>query len=248
MLRVCPVGPQPEVTLIELGPLPDAGVLQRVSAIWEAEIAATGKSPVNGPLISIASFTSQGLVGWIGEYRWFVAQRRQPSLFDTLRIRPLAVSGVLSCSDGVVFGRRASGVEMEGGLWELVPSGGVPAPARGGSVDLAGQLLAELEEEISIGRTAISAVPRAFVLVEDDESHVIDVGHTMRTLKSGAEIIAAFASRSTKEEYSELQVVAADRLDDYRRMRGPTLSAVSHALLDAARTVGLFQTSSIDNQ
>ena len=143
-------------------PSPSPEVLERVATIWEAEKSKRGKALFNGSLFSIDSVSPTEITGWLAEYRWFLAQRRDPALRRALCVHPLGVTGVLCCADGVVLGRRAGSVEMDAGLWELVPSGSVDGSVTGpdGEIDLRGHLLTELKEEIGISEVEIAAPPR----------------------------------------------------------------------------------------
>lgn len=234
MLTVQGVGPRIEARLTADRPSPDSRVLARVDEIWRDEARRRGEVLFNGAILSVASFDAETVVAWTGEYRWFLAQRREPELFDMLRMRPLAVSGVLSCEGGVVFGQRTQFVEMDAGLWELVPSGGVPPPDDVAGVELACQLLTELEEEVLIDRRFVLDAPKALALVEDDESHVIDVAFAMHVGLSASAIIAAFEAQSTKREYASLEIVPNADLRRYRQFRGASLSELSHLLLEAS--------------
>lgn len=233
MLKLQSVGTLIAVRLTTDRPSPVASVLARVDEIWREEVHNRNNALFNGAMLSVASFDGETVVAWSGEYRWFLAQRREPELFDALKMRPLAVSGILSCDGGVVFGQRTRSVEMDAGLWELVPSGSVPPPKAGAGVDLANHLLTELEEEVSIDRHFILDAPKAFALIEDDESHVIDIASAMHVTLSAGEIVAAFGTRSAKREYARLEIIPSADVRRYRQYRGGSLSAVSHLLLEA---------------
>jgi hypothetical protein len=211
-------------------PIVPPAVAAKIDKIWQAEIARS-RPPFNGSLFSVVSHEPRLISGWRAEYKSFVAQRREPSLFDVLKVRPLAVTGLLLCPDGVIFGKRSSNVEQDKKLWELVPSGGVDGSLLrpDGSIDLGSQLLMELTEETGIEHEQIAGQPKPFVLVEDKMSHVLDAGVMLRTDLSGQNIAETF-SRLASHEYTELQVIAVERLRHFAKTKG--LAAVSAALLE----------------
>ncbi len=212
----------------------------RVDEIWQREKQLRSHELYNGRLFSIDHCDARTIVGWISEYRYFLAQRREPSLHAALKIKPLAVTGILSCPDGVLFGRRSDRSEMDAGCWELVPSGGVDDTAVGsaGRVSIERSILTELEEETGIGASELSAHSRAVALVEDPQSHVTDVGIMLATTSSAAQIQRRFAALE-KREYSELEIVAPADVGAFRRARVDPLGAVSAALLDTLMQPGL---------
>jgi hypothetical protein len=234
MLTVHSLRPEFRVQLVQsLEPvIADVDALARIHEIWEAESARRGGALFNGRLFSIVHSSPERITGWLTEYRWFLAQRRDPSLHPLLKVRPLGVTGVLCCGDGIVFGRRAGHVEMDASLWELVPSGGVD----GSKVDVASQLdlgaylLTELKEETGIQPTAVSRPPQAFAMVEDQVSHVTDVGLIIQVDYSAAQVHDLFAAL-TNREYVELEVVPLPRIPDFLVQCGATLAEVSRALL-----------------
>jgi len=210
----------------------------RVEGIWAAEKQRRGANLFNGRLFSVSAHDWAGrITGWLAEYKWFIAQRREPSLFDLLRVQPLAVTGLLHCKDGIVFGRRADHVEQDAGWWELVPSGGIDgSTANGdGSISLSDQVLAELEEEIGVSADMLSFEPRAFAMVHDEENHVLDVGILLRTDVTMETVISKFMSLPNRE-YVGLESVPSMFATDFVRQRGLQLAPVSQALLDMVGT------------
>jgi hypothetical protein len=206
-----------------------------VEEIWASELQRGGESLSNGRLFSIEAAEPSGRIsGWLAEYKLFIAQRRDPNLFDMLRVQPLAITGLLCCSDGIVFGRRSGHVEQDAGLWELVPSGGIDGSTAepNGSISLSDQALTELSEEIGIPADVMTRRPAPFAIVYDDESHVSDVGILLRTDFSKAQVMSTF-EKLPKKEYVELEVVPRDQISEFVTRCGIELAPVSKALLDA---------------
>ena len=240
MLSVRLLQSEPRVMVGATAPTIGPDIEARVDEIWQREKQRRSHELYNGRLFSIDHCDAGTIVGWISEYRYFIAQQREPSLHAALKIKPLAVTGILSCPDGILFGRRSDRSEMDAGCWELVPSGGVDNAVVGptGQISLERCILIELEEEIGIGASELSARSRAVALVEDPRSHVTDVGIMLATTSSAAQIQRRFAALENRE-YSELEIVAPAEVRAFRRNRAGSLGAVSAALLDALMQAGL---------
>ena len=223
----------PNVEVIAEGdppPLP-APLEAEVAALWD-QARAHRPGLADGRIFSVERFSAARIAGRFVPYRRLMAQRAKPALFAALGVRPLAVSGVLACSDGIVFGRRAADVTDDAGSWELVPSGGVPPECAdaAGRVDLARQIRSELVEEIGLESTEVTA-SEILCAVEDDQSRVIDVGFALASPLSAAEVRARYVRRASRE-YAELAIVAKADVSAFAAEHKRNLIAVSRVLLD----------------
>jgi hypothetical protein len=206
-----------------------AAASRRAATLWEEEVARH-PGRFDGRILSLVSGDADGLAGEWVPYSWAMAQRRERELFDDLRVRPLAVSGLLACPEGLVIGRRSVAMASDGGLWELVPSGGIdPRSDRGGAIDLAAMILAELHEEIGLAAEVVE-VGAPFVVVEDDDNHVVDIGLPLSTRQPFTAIAAAFAPLAGRE-YDALGLIP-----DAAGPRPAGLVPVSAILLDHCPT------------
>lgn len=79
----------------------------------------------NGPVFSADTITPDRITGHWTEYRRVLAQMQHCALFDTLRIRSLAVTGLLQCADGLILGRRETDSVYQAGIWQSPPAGSV---------------------------------------------------------------------------------------------------------------------------
>jgi hypothetical protein len=203
-----------------------------VELLWQAEQTRRGKALFNGKIFSAVEISPDTILGRIVEYRHLIAQRAKPELFDVLNVRPVAVSGLLECQDGVVFGRRSGTMTQDAGLWELCPSGGLDTSktAAGGKMDYCAQILAELHEEIGISPDAVTEI-RPFCLVDDLDSHVLDIGIALTSRLSADEVIAKHRAAATKE-YDELLIVSHDEVAQFMADKRGQLVVVSAALLE----------------
>src|SRR3990167_8022635 len=169
------------VSVVGEPPTLSAELENEVERLWLAEQNRRGKAIFNGRIMSASTVSSDGIHGYIVEYRHLIAQRARPELFDVLQVRPVAVSGLFECADGIVFGRRAGSMMQDAGLWELVPSGGIDTSKINDSrhspvkVDFLSQILSELHQEIGIQSSFVSSI-HPFCLVDDKNSHVLDIG------------------------------------------------------------------------
>lgn len=206
----------------EQGPAPQlpGDIADRISEIWATE-KAENPTLFDGPVLSVTDITKSVFTVTTMRYSALLAGFRDPSLRAAIGMRPLAVSGILSCPDGLVFGRRSDDVTQSPGCWELVPSGGVP-PRQDGLPDLAYQILAELQEEIGLTEAEI-APPVGYI--DDKKSGTIDVIMPLRTAVPFSDIRRLDRSG----EYTDL--IAVDDLP-YFLETCPTLLAASRTIAE----------------
>jgi hypothetical protein len=185
------------------------------AALWDQARRAR-PDLFNGTVFSADNITPTRIEGHWTEYRRVLAQMRMPDLFAALRIRALAVNGLLECADGFVVGRREPGSIYQPGAWQGAPAGSVErrcdasSANRGGNkrIDLAEQILAECEEELGLEARDI-VVLRPLAAVEHPGSHVVDIGLLLRTGLDFAQVRAAWESGGNRE-YDQLHLLGAD--------------------------------------
>lgn len=179
----------------------------QIDRLWAVAQARTGGMLFNGRVFSVDAIAPHLLNGHLTEFRRIVAQMQQPELHEVLRVRPLAVCGVLCCRSGIVLGRRPAGAVYQPSMWQLPPAGSVDAGALRpeGWIDLEAQLFGELREELGLERESIAEC-RPLCMVEHPGSHVLDLGFVLRTPLSAEAVLAAHA-RSGNGEYVDLEVV-----------------------------------------
>jgi hypothetical protein len=178
---------------------------QDIDAAWQSALRRNPQL-FDGTLFSVST-VGRETRGHFIPYRHFVAARERPALRGRLNVRPLAVTGILRCDEGLVLGRRAHAVTQDKGLWELVPSGGLTAARQmpDGTVDFVGQLLEELKEEVGLDRHHIVRL-RPVSIVEDTDSRVFDLAIEMEAELSAAAITAAYADLR-QHEYDAIEIV-----------------------------------------
>jgi hypothetical protein len=224
---VHPIRPDVEVRITrDMPPLP-AALEARIDSLWaaaSARVAAGGAGLLfNGRVFSIETISPARITGHLTEYRRLVAQVEDHTLFGELGIRSLAACGVLSCSAGVVIGRRPAAAIYQPGMWQLCPAGSVDGGAAraDGTMDYRGQLQTELQEELGIGPEFLGAIT-PLCLVEHAGSHVSDLGMAVHTTLSADAILAAHRSGGNGE-YDPLRIVAVPQLADFIRCAGDTM-------------------------
>jgi hypothetical protein len=231
MVRIQDISKDVSVDVVGEAAFLGADVEAEIQEIWDAEAANLGRTLFNGKVFSVTSHSAQRIEGYFVEYRRLIAQSIRPALFPILGVRPLGVSGILRCVDGIVFGHRNPGMTQNPGMWELVPSGSVDMQfvTNGECIDLAAQIGLELSEEIGIPEAAVGDITPV-CLVEDDASHVCDIGLTISCGLSGGEVIAAHEVLPG-DEYTEITIVSESGIPSYANALADTLVETSRLFL-----------------
>ncbi len=207
----------------------------KVEALWQAAIRRVEDGGAgrlfNGQVFSADTITPQVITGHMTEFRRIVAQMDDPSLAAALNLRPLAVCGVVQCSGGIVIGRRPGTAVYQPGLWQLPPAGSVDHHAlrADGSIDLVGQILTELTEELGLAPDQVTN-PRPLCAVEHPGSRVTDLGIGLTSALSADAVRACHQSRANTE-YDPLLVVGLDALPTFIEQLGDSLVPPARAFL-----------------
>ena len=152
-----------------------------------AKRGAGKRSLFNGRILSLDTYEATCLSVRPTDYRHFFAGLQIPNLRPILHIRPLAITGIVCCRDGVVLGRRGAHLAQGAGRWEPVPAGGLEQP------DPDAQLLRELEEELGIGPDRVTH-RRPVALVEDGATDVHDIVFVLDIALDASAVIDAHES------------------------------------------------------
>ncbi|HXP31155.1 MAG TPA: hypothetical protein VN832_08700 [Stellaceae bacterium] len=219
----------PGFRLIELPSEPLAAATeQRVAAIWANEMQARGTGLYDGRIYTLIAYRRNRLTVRPMQYRHLIARRRVPELaLAGLALRPLGVTGLLTCPDGIVLGRRAAHVAADAGLWEPAPAGSLDR------LDPAALLLDELGEELGLTPAQVTP-PVPCGLVEDLASGVVDILFTLKTDLDAAALNAAHRERGSGE-YTDIAVVAPAALPDFLAAHEGALLPVLRGMLRHGR-------------
>ncbi|MEQ8196093.1 MAG: hypothetical protein RIB59_16550 [Rhodospirillales bacterium] len=182
-------------------------VRERVDAIWRDEKRKRGEALYNGRVFNLTEIGKSELSGFYVDYAYALAQHREPGLFSDLSLRPLAVCGIVSIKQGLIFGLRNENLTAHPGKWELAASGGVDDSVRGesGNVDYQEQFLNELCEELNLPSDAVGSMSTV-ALLEDSKTHVCDLVLDTR-LSIGAETLFPLFNECGHEEYIAIDVI-----------------------------------------
>lgn len=211
------------------GPLP-AELDRIISHLWQ-EARRERPALFNGRVFSVDRITPARLIGHWTEYRRVLAQLRRPELFGELRLRPLAVNGLVECDDALLLGRRQADAVYLPSRWQAAPAGSVESRDGNETIDLAAQLVAELEEELGIGSSHIAAA-RPVLAVEHVGSHVVDVGFLLRVALPFASVEVAAAATGNRE-YEAFRPVGRFEVETVIAELGPALLPSARVLLRA---------------
>jgi len=220
-----------QIIIDSIAPTLPEELIDQIENIWIAQQNKKGNKLYNNYIISAVSVTKECIHCCLVEYKFFIAQHTQPNLYKFLKVRPVAVSGLLICDDGVVFGRRNKSTTQDAGLLELVPSGGIEYNQKLDSinVDYIGQILIELNEETGIDRKSIINI-YPYCFIEDELSHVIDIGIAIETNLDKKNINDLYKKKST-DEYDNLQIVSDSDLYNFIELNKYKLVNISYELL-----------------
>ena len=207
MIDLFPLMPGFTVRIGEPLVLPES-IGARVDAIWSEEKKKSGERLYNGKVYSLADRGDDFLLIRSAEYRHVLARRRAPELEQGgLIVRPLGVTGILICPDGLVLGKRSGLVAVDAGMWEPAPAGGLSMP------DPAAQILDELKEELGIDPFRVVS-SEVCGIVEDRASGVCDIVYRMRIDASGDDIRNSHQEFGT-DEYAEVAIVKSEHLSAF---------------------------------
>lgn len=202
-----------------------------IDELWLQAQAHLQGELFNGHIFCVEEIGRDLITGHWTEYRRLVAQLARPELFPRLRIRSLAVNGVVICPDGVVLGQRPERAIYQAGLWQLAPAGSVDpgAIALDGTIDVICQAAIELREELGLPFDVIDDA-EPFALVEHPVSHVCDLGICLRTKLRATDILSGHA-RHGDHEYGVISIVSRSEIRAFTANTGDGLARQSRMLL-----------------
>lgn len=183
-------------------------LMQEIETHWQAQQVKKNNKLFNGKIFSVDKITDNEIIGHVSQYKFFLAQKLQPALFDILNIQPLAVSGLTECQNGYIFGLRGSTTQDQG-RWELVPSGSIDCTQFNDHL-YETQILTELKEEIGVTKDYIHSI-HPFKLVIDPIDHVIDIGIHIQLNCNFDEVEKRYV-QTKNNEYMKLRVTAKNEL------------------------------------
>lgn len=145
---------------------------QKIEIIWQNE-KSKRPSLYNGKILSVVEFDISRVVGYFVEYKYLLAQVREPDLQKALNIIPACVSGVTYAGNKILFAKRSAEVTQSPHAFECVPSGGIDTQGtKEGEIDILIQFQQELEEES--GLTQIQSC-KFFELIYSPQEPIFEI-------------------------------------------------------------------------
>lgn len=199
--------------------------------IWREEVERQGSHLFDGEIVSVVSIDGNRIVGRRADCRWLLAQSKNNSIFKWSQVRPLAVTGMLFCQEGVIIGHRSKSVYQFPGMGELAPSGSVDLStlSSDSQISLKQQLMQELREEIGIDIDSVIEV-KPLAVVSDTASQVFDVCFTVRTSLSWSDIQNIF-QQSGSAEYDRLELLPIIDIPRFLQISQSNITPLTLALL-----------------
>lgn len=209
----------------------DDALLTIVDKIWR-EAQRKNSRLFDGSILSCISDSSNKITSVIDNYKFFFSKKSHPGLLEKIQIMPIAVSGILECKDGFVFGKRAKFTTQDAELWELVPSGGLDASITNNLniYDFKQQLLTELYEEMGINPDMLRTIT-PFCYVIDHEASVLDIGIYMYSDASQDTINHCFTTVRSFE-YESIIFIPRSIIIDFIAMERQNISSISVAIME----------------
>jgi hypothetical protein len=204
-IELTPMSTLPRILSLSDGPQLEAGVEARVHELWQRAVRERGAALTDRPIFSVVDELRGEMTGRFVSYRYYLAQHLDSTLQTRLRVRPLAVTGIVRCAEGVVIGRRTATATQGPESWDFLPSGGVDADSLrpDGSIDAELQVLRELKEELGIELPSeVRPRPRWRMC----EGEVIDLVFGIDVALDAREVAERFSMVGPRE-HTEIQIV-----------------------------------------
>jgi hypothetical protein len=179
-----------------------AKIETRVEEIWQAKLADNLLGLFDGPILAMLEHTPEAVTCYPTSYRYLVACRLDAAVAAALSLLTVGVTGILTCADGLVLGRRGATVATNGGNWELAPAGALRQEAP------RAQLMEELSEELGIAGDRVGTA-EAVGMTYDPDDRVYDLLFRLSVSMPEAEVRETYLMKGSAE-YSELAVVPRD--------------------------------------
>lgn len=201
-----------------------------IQTIWEQEQKRRGGKLHEGAILSAIAYDNKSLTGQFVPYKYFLAQLFDPSLKRDLKIIPVSLSGLTQVGDNLIIAKRAWWVAQFPDCYELAPSGGVRPPnADQGYVDMKGQLLSELEDEVGIEPSFVKSVS-FFSLVRDYKSDGIELIAKI--------LVKPSAILSSSSEYAQVITVPLSEVESFAESHAKEFVPLSLEMLHLRKLMG----------
>jgi len=190
---------------------------KRVNELWMAALSSTNSRLFNGLIFSATSVSPEGILGRFVEYKYYIAQQMDARLTADLKIKPVCLSGVLTCFDGFVFGKRQDWFAIRPGSWGLMPSGCLTPDtfATDGSVDYVKAFLYALKDDLNIEAHFLSDLSHNALIVEDT---AVGKGYSLvmnARIALSSLAIKRYHANANTDKYSEIAVIPPEDVEQF---------------------------------
>lgn len=152
-----------------------ATALATIDRIWNEEETKRKGHLFNGKILNLVQLEKDRLVGKFIDYKYYIAQLREPSLKSLLKICPISISGITLMGNKILVAQRSASVTQYPEYYEFVPSGGIDLDVMiGGYIDYRLQFAKELSEETGIESSKILRIS-PLCLVHDLDDNILEV-------------------------------------------------------------------------
>lgn len=152
-----------------------------VDRIWENEMRENGTLLHNGSILSLRDFDGITFHFEITQYKYFIAQLRQPELIKEINILPVGVTGITTAGEYILIGKRSNFVSMNPNHYELAPAGSLDS-----NMSINQQVIKEMEEEIGIPQQEILKIT-PIALAKDLKQNYAEIIHKIELLPDAME-------------------------------------------------------------
>ena len=187
-------------------------VEREVERIWVEEKGSRGDALYNGTFLNLIAIEEERIIGTPSQYRYLLAQYIKPQLQETLKMTPIAITGITIAERKYLIGKRSDRVLTHHGEKEFVPAGGIEEGILDGTVmnvDL--ELLREFQEETAIPFSLVRHIT-PFMLIKQGRGRPVELCAYLELAKEAASHLAF----PTKEHTAFFWMTKEELVEDVR--------------------------------
>lgn len=222
------VGLNPTLVIENTNRVLPRDIIERIDDIWHAALPERYSGLFNGVIFCAQSIERNRISVFRAEYKQYFAQITDPLFLGDINLQPLACSGVLTCTDGIIVGKRASTVALDPNLWELAPAGTFDEKCvNDGTLDATTLLLNEAEEELGIPKKLLQ-VGEVLAVVQEQKTQAIDLMVRAHVPITEADVQKYFEN-SPCPEYSQVRVIQPSGISNFVENNREDLNSIFKA-------------------
>lgn len=222
------IGRNPALVIEDINHAIPPRITEAVDDIWNRAILKQDADLFNGAIFCVHKVEHDRIGVFRAEYKQYYAQITDPLLVHDIHLHPLACSGVLTCEDGIILGRRSPNVALEPNVWELAPAGTFDEKCvKGDTLDATTLLLNEAEEELGMPKHVLQ-VGQLLAVFRDEATKAIDLVVRAHAPISDTDIYRYFRN-SPRTEYSRVEVVKPSNIGSFLDQNHTVLNSIVRA-------------------